>query len=53
VPPQFLSLGRWLHADWNRAVNVFVAVIVFCSLASFFPAWRAARMDPVQALRKE
>ncbi len=32
---------------------VSVAVVVFCSLASLFPAWRAARMDPVQALRKE
>ena len=28
-------------------------VIVFCTVASFLPAWRAARMDPVAALRKE
>ena len=29
------------------------SVIVFCTVASFLPAWRAARMDPVTALRKE
>jgi len=28
-------------------------VILFCTVASFLPAWRAARMVPVTALRKE
>lgn len=32
---------------------VAVSVILFCTFASFLPAWRAARMDPVTALRKE
>jgi len=45
------------HIPWrvipSEIAQVAVAVIVFCSLASFFPAWRAARMDPVKALRKE
>lgn len=45
------------HIPWrvipSELAQVTVAVIAFCSLASFFPAWRAARLDPVQALRKE
>jgi lipoprotein-releasing system permease protein len=45
------------HIPWrvlpSEIAQVGVAVIAFCSLASFIPAWRAARMDPVQALRKE
>jgi len=37
----------------GEVVSVSVSVILFCTVASFLPAWRAARMDPVTALRKE
>lgn len=35
----------------DEVLQVAVSVIVFCTLASVVPAWRAARMDPVEALR--
>ncbi len=34
-------------------VQVVVLVVLFCAAASFLPAWRAAAMNPVDALRKE
>ena len=37
----------------REVVDVAVSVILFCTVASFLPAWRAARMDPVDALRSE
>ena len=37
----------------REVLDVAVSVILFCTAASMLPAWRAARMDPVTALRKE
>ena len=37
----------------SEVAVVAAAVILFCTVASFLPAWRAARLDPVTALRKE
>jgi len=37
----------------REVADVAVSVIAFCTVASFLPAWRAARMDPVTSLRKE
>ena len=36
----------------SEVLQVCISVIIFCTLASIIPAWRAARMDPVDALRE-
>jgi len=51
------SVYGFSHIPWkvmpSEIAVVAGMVIVFCTFASFLPAWRAARMDPVAALRKE
>ena len=42
----------WRVIPWEVA-QVAAMVVVFCTLASIIPAWRAASMDPVKALRHE
>lgn len=37
----------------GEIAQVAVMVVAFCALASLLPAWRAAALDPVDALRKE
>jgi lipoprotein-releasing system permease protein len=37
--------------DWSEVTTVIVMALVLSFLATLYPAWRAARLDPVEALR--
>ncbi len=39
--------------DWGDVVRVVVLGLVLSVLATLYPSWRAARTDPVEALRHE
>jgi lipoprotein-releasing system permease protein len=37
--------------DWREVASVVVMALTLSLLATLYPAWKAARLDPVQALR--
>ncbi len=39
--------------DWREVVGVVVMALVLSFLATIYPSWRAARIDPAEALRYE
>lgn len=39
--------------DWHEVASVIIMAFSLSILATIYPAWRAARMDPVEALRYE
>ncbi|MBT3218552.1 MAG: ABC transporter permease [Proteobacteria bacterium] len=43
-----LMVGKW---DPRRMSFYFIGAILFCGMASIYPAWSISRLQPVQALR--
>jgi lipoprotein-releasing system permease protein len=39
--------------DWGQVVVIVAMALILSFLASIIPAWRASRVDPVEALRYE
>lgn len=54
LPPEYYQLSQLpAHTTGSDVAIVCGLVLVFCTLSGFFPAFRAARMEPVDALRYE
>jgi lipoprotein-releasing system permease protein len=52
--PELYFLSRLpAELDWGETSAVVVMALALSLLASLVPAWRAARLDPVEALRYE
>ena len=38
---------------WEDVINISVAALTMCTLATLYPAWKASKTKPAEALRYE
>lgn len=56
---QFLSSNVYFvnylpsYIEWSDVVTISIASLILSLLATIYPAWRAAKLDPVESLRYE
>jgi ABC-type lipoprotein release transport system permease subunit len=49
----FKNILRRLLEIVCLALMIGIAAIVLCFLATLYPSWEAARLDPIEAIRYE
>jgi putative ABC transport system permease protein len=47
----FAPSGALIHWDWATAAGCLACAVLLGGLAAFFPAWRAASVSPMLAIR--
>jgi lipoprotein-releasing system permease protein len=53
LPPDVYFLSTLpVRLEWSDVLMVCIAVFVISALATLYPAWKAARLDPVETIRE-
>jgi ABC-type lipoprotein release transport system permease subunit len=42
-----------MHPESGDFAAVILATLVLCLAAALYPAWRASRLDPIEAIRRQ